>query len=396
MLKVEIFVFGEFRVLINNENATDKIKLSRKKKLLLEYLIINYGKTVSISNLVDILWDDNKDIKLENTLKTLVSRLRKDLLDVGLKNAILTKKSAYMWNTDYNNITDIFKLEEICNKLKKIDKYSSEVKKMFEEVIFLYSGDLLNESELNQLTISKVMYFRNMYFDTIQKYIGFLKINKEFTEIVSTCKRALEIDHLDSKLNVELMDALVNLGKPQEAMSHYRVVTSLYYSELGAKPTTEIIDYYKELIVQERRIEDSAETIFRDLKESDDIKDALVCDYSILKDIYKLYIRNFRRTGTPIFLIVVSLKHLKEKEVTPMEMDLTMKNLLDMISKKLRVGDVIARYSLTQYVMLMPNIPNYSTGRLIMERIKSTFYSKSENVGYIFDFKHMQIEGETE
>ena len=42
--------------------------------------------------------------------------------------------------------------------------------------------------------------------------------------------------------------------------------------------------------------------------------------------------------------------------------------------KNLRRGDTISRYSAMQYVVLLPAV-TYETGKMVMERIKSTFYA---------------------
>ena len=57
---------------------------------ILQTLLDNKGKIVSRYTLMVRLWDDNCFVE-ENTLTVNVTRLRKKLEEVGLKNVIVTR-----------------------------------------------------------------------------------------------------------------------------------------------------------------------------------------------------------------------------------------------------------------------------------------------------------------
>lgn len=100
MKNLEINVFGELQILVDDVDISQTIWASKKKMALLELLILNSQRPMSIARLTEAIWGDDEEINTENALKTLVSRLRKDLEENGLEGAILTVPGGYMWNAD--------------------------------------------------------------------------------------------------------------------------------------------------------------------------------------------------------------------------------------------------------------------------------------------------------
>lgn len=68
-----------------------RTELSKNEFHLLQMLMENKGKTVSRDQLIKRLWDDESFID-DNTLTVNMTRLRKKLEELGLDNAIQTKK----------------------------------------------------------------------------------------------------------------------------------------------------------------------------------------------------------------------------------------------------------------------------------------------------------------
>lgn len=69
----------------------NKIELTKNEYKILQTLLENKGKTVSRDNLMIKLWETDNYVE-ENTLNVNVTRLRKKLEGIGLKNFIKTKK----------------------------------------------------------------------------------------------------------------------------------------------------------------------------------------------------------------------------------------------------------------------------------------------------------------
>ncbi len=389
---IEIYTLGEFRIIVDDIVVTNSLKSSPKKMLLLEYLIVNKSRPVPVADILDVLYGANDEVGLEGTLKTLVSRLRKDLSAFGaLGTAIVTKRGAYMWNDELECEIDIFQLEEICKELESENTLNKQTVAKFEKVINIYSDDLLTDSGLGAWISPKVFYYHDMYMKAMYKYIKLLSENEEYSEVIRVCKTALDIDAFESTLNLELMSALLKLGKSKEATVQYQNITKLHYTHLGMKPSTEIVNFYKELMRQDKSAEVDIHDICNDLKKESDESGAFVCEYLIFKDIYHLHIRTLKRTGTTIYLALVSLHTLKTGKQDPLSLDRAMVALLETMQYNLRSGDTISRYGPSQFAALLPAISTFDVGRTVMERIKNSFYLKSKSTLYILEYNLVEL-----
>lgn len=78
-----------------NQNIVEfhkkKIELSKKEFQLLHTLLKNVDKIVSRETLLEVLWNDT-DFVDDNTLSVNITRLRKRLEDIGINDAIETKR----------------------------------------------------------------------------------------------------------------------------------------------------------------------------------------------------------------------------------------------------------------------------------------------------------------
>ena len=73
------------------EKEDNKVELTKNEYKILQTLLENKGKTVSRDNLMIKLWETDNYVE-ENTLNVNITRLRRKLEAIGLKNFITTKK----------------------------------------------------------------------------------------------------------------------------------------------------------------------------------------------------------------------------------------------------------------------------------------------------------------
>lgn len=389
--RLEIFLLGEFRMYVDGSNIMHMFGASRKKIALLQYLLVHPGQATSVKDLFETLWPDEDNSNPENALKTLMSRLRKNLDDFGLQNAIITKSGAYMWNPELDCAIDIYELEKLNQDLIAQKGLTDEGTEKFERLLLLYGDDLLGGTNTEPWAVSRSVYYHNLYLRTVYHYVQLLNERKRFGDVVRVCRVALEIDSLDSKLNLELMSALLKLGRSREAMAQYELTTDIHYNHLGVKPPEEILMFYKNLIQNEGTTEQEITEIMEELLDSPEISGALVCEYSIFKDIYNLYMRNLRRLGISMFLVLMAVNSQENQSVDALLMDKVMSQLLDVLKSSLRKGDTISRYSSTQFVLLLPSV-NYDSGRMVMERVKKVFYDKCPITKFVFNYRLAPID----
>ena len=383
MEKLSIHILGDFRFYVGNVDIAERFSQSKKKLALIECLILNAGHRVSSSSLIDMIWDGSDDLNFESSLKTLVSRVRKDLADYGLQELIVTKLGSYMWNTDIPCRIDILTFQNLCDEIVGVEELSAESRRLFDEILFVYESDILLIANASSWIVPKIYYYRNMYLNVVKKYIELLKDVSDNEHIVWVCKCVLEIEELDDFFNIELMKALLNIGKRVEAESHYERVVDLHYSQLNVKPSDKLLAFYKELKSHKNQLRHSINDIYLDLSaDMQNIEGSFECDYSIFKDVYNLYARNMKRFDIPMCLLVISID-CKKEHAQPMEIDKSMRRLKEILKSNLRQGDTFSRYSLSQYAIMLSNVNNDEIARKVMKRIEKNYNIDCENLNYV-------------
>ena len=90
----DVLEYKDMKVNLSNGtvNYNDKtIEITKNELKILSYLIKNKGKIVSRENLMNYLWDCEMFID-DNTLSVNITRIRKKLEEIGLKNIIETRR----------------------------------------------------------------------------------------------------------------------------------------------------------------------------------------------------------------------------------------------------------------------------------------------------------------
>ncbi len=107
---------------------------------------------------------------------------------------------------------------------------------------------------------------------------------------------------------------------------------------------------------------------------------AFLCDYGIFKHLYRLEVRASERSGQPFFICLMTLEQSKRSMPQGDTMLKAMESLKNILLGSLRKGDVVTRFSATQFIMMLP-ATTYKNGEKVLERIKGRFNKVKRNPG---------------
>jgi tetratricopeptide (TPR) repeat protein len=197
-----------------------------------------------------------------------------------------------------------------------------------------------------------------------------------YAEAQAICEKALIIDQFEEQVHKYLLYALARQGSHNKAMAHYNYVLELFYNELGVNPSDSMKNLYREIVKTVNNVEIDLNMIKRELNESENITGAYYCEYEVFKDMYRVEARAAARTEQSIFVGLLTLTDSRGDAPDRQMLNKGMERLLQLTVKSLRKGDVIARYSPTQYVVMFPTRA-YEHGRLVMDRLSLRFRADS-------------------
>ena len=385
---IRIQMMDHFLLYIDEKKTDQLAAKSKKGAALLQYLILNEGAPVPNQTLLNALWDEEKSTNPENALKTLVSRLRVLLnqIDPRLGACIVSDRGAYHWECIDGMVIDLYEIDRLFTRLDEETFSDEEKERIFQQLIELYVGDLLQHSEQNEWALGKATLMHNKYIEAVYAYIELLKRQGRNPDIVSVCRRALDIDSFDDRLHMELMTALVHINRTGEALAQYKHVVQLNYRYLGVKPSENLQEFYKQIVSAGKTLDFNLEAIRSELRESGERRGAFVCEYAVFKEIFNLQMRNLERLGATMFLAIIMISPYNEEDMDSMRQDNIMSGLLEILRKNLRKGDTITRFAPNIFALLLPTV-NYSTGGIVLERIKGAFYRNYPNSNIAFNYR---------
>lgn len=375
--KIVVKLLGEFSISINGNLVTNFTGRTKRVWLLIQYLIANRNKEVMMEMLVQVLWGDGEGDCSDplNALKNLVYRARELLKDLAQDRSVEFIEFAhgtYKWNNRYPCTVDAEQLVS-CWKQVQDSAQPDEVRtEACKKAISLYRGGFLPRSAYSKWVVSTASYYSLLYNDCVLNGCSLLIDRKDFGEVIRICKIALSHTPLEEAFHKMLLYAYISTNQRDKALEHYKNAADLFYSELGIDVSETLLPVYKQMLGSIDYINVDLNTIKQDLKEGDP-KGAYYCDYDIFKAVYRAQARAMMRTGISIYLVLFSITD-SEGGVSQDSGTLLAASgkLKDSILSSLRKGDMVAPYSATQYVVLLPVI-SYENAQRVVDRVVQKF-----------------------
>ncbi len=389
--KLYIKTLGEFSISYQDKTLTNHDTRSKKIWTLLAYIIVFHTKEISQSTLIDLLWsEENSSIDPENALKTSLHRIRTILgqLEHPAKKLIIHKRNTFRFNPDIELEIDGELFESYCSLAGKEETEEDQRILYYRKAVELYRGDFIPKYSDDDWAVPITIYYHTMYIRMIQEYLLLLLHRKNYEDMVSICCTATAIDSYDELIQYYFILSLYYSGKQQAAIAQYNTCINTYYNDFGIKPSDQMLDLYKEIIKQENSSQVDLSVIQEDLIEEDNKKRAYYCDYSIFQHLYQIQSRSMERNGLSFFLCLFTLDSVDTNNKK--DISLAMERLKDIIGNSLRSGDTYSRYSVNQYIVLLPSAC-YENSVIVGERILKNFANSRPklSVKISYNLRHM-------
>ena len=371
--EIRIRTMGSFSIETGGRSYDYLAVRSRKGVSLMQYLIMEQGRAVSSQRLIRELWSGRRSEGPENALKTMVSRIRGLLNQVEptLGGCIASVQGGYCWRSLPQVQVEVLEIMQILDQLK--GECPPEVRSVLtERLLVLYRGDLFQTGDMNN-GLSLVNWLHREYIDAVLKYITQLKGGEEYNRICDVCRKALLVDDLDEQLHIELMQAMMNLNRAEEAMAEYSRVMKGARAAIDLEPSEEMQACYEQLSEAGSTLRFNLDVIRNELSAQESgRRGPFFCDYRAFKEIYNIQMRNLERLGSTMFLGVIMLGEPGDN-LSSVSRESGMAGLQEILRCNLRKGDIVTRFADNMYAMLLPTV-NYETGNMVMERLEQMFY----------------------
>lgn len=372
---LQVRMLGGFSIARGDEKIDDSGNRSRKVWLLLAYMIYNRRRTVTQEELVGLLWGEEESSSNPiNALKTMFHRVRAMLnqLEPSAGHSLIVRKGGnYAWNTDVPITFDVEEFDALSRSTAAIPDEDGRVACML-QTLALYQGDFLSKLSSEPWVVPISAYYHNVYVQTVLETIPLLQAKGRMEESVELCRAALRVEPYNETLYQYLMQSLMDLGDQREAVAVYEEMSELLFSNFGVMPSDETRAIYREAL---RTVNDRAVPlgmVREQLQEQESAPGALMCEYDFFKVLYQAEARALARNGDAVHIGLLSVTGEDGKELSKRSLDRAMENLQDQVRTNLRRGDIAARCSVSQYILMLPQA-NYENSCMVCQRIIKSF-----------------------
>lgn len=391
---LRVNMFGEFSLSYGGKTIVDQNSRSRKVWSLLEYLVTFREKEVSQNDLIELLWADDNDVTdPSNTLKTLLHRVRAQLNMLGdeaMGKSVSYRRGAYRWAPEVPCMIDVDEFDEIC---KRVNVECDEEQRMalLTQAIGLYKGDFLPRSALEDWVTPINTFYHNQYVKIVHEALELLMDRGRFNQALSICQKAVNIDPYEELFHLCMIKCLLATGSQRAALIHYNHVIELFFDEFGISPSEELTALYREVVKTEHNLEMDLNIIKQELQEVDSDRRAVYCEYEFFKEIYRLCARGSSRTGQVVHVALITVASESGEELSHKQVNSSMEKLKEVLETSLRRNDVYARYSVSQYLVMLQST-SYENGLVVLKRVVSAYRRKYPKSAVTLPYKILPMD----
>jgi DNA-binding SARP family transcriptional activator len=372
---LRVRMLGEFSLSIGQHEITDRDNRSRKSWLLLAYLIYCRSRAVTPDELVELLWsNDETSANPLNALKTMLHRVRASLDQLGDEMGhvlILRKKGTYFWNNTFPITLDVDNFETLCHQATNAKDDDMRLVHYL-QALTIYRGDFLDKLSSEPWVVPLSAYYHNLYIQAVLESLSLLSARGRLQEIVDICAQAVVVEPYNEELYGYYLRSLLALNQQREVVKQYKIFSQRLLDNFGLLPNEELRMLNREAlaVVNDRTVPMSL--VMSQLKEPVNLPGALVCEYDFFKIIYQATARSVARSGDAAHLGLFTVTGPDGQPLSRRSLDVAMDNLQDTIQNNLRRGDIAARCSVCQFIVMLP-LANYENSCMVCRRVVKAF-----------------------
>lgn len=375
---LQVQMLGQFTLRYGDRTISDSDDRSRRVWSLLAHMLYNHGRSFAQEELIHLYWSNNeKSADPGNALKSIFHRIRTalDKLQPGLGRLLIRRKAGrYFWNNAMPLSLDIEDFEAHFHAAEAAGDDDVRLAE-YQAALALYAGDPLPRMTDEIWTIPIVAYYHSLYTRAAAGAIELLEKQERTAEAVALCRRAIHIEPYQEDLYEHLMRGLLRTGDMKGAMSVYEEMSEQLFAHFGVMPSETLRTLYRQATrtVNDRTL--TMDEVCSQLAEPAPHGGAMVCEYDFFKILYRAEARSIARNGHSANICLLSVSGKDGEMLARRSLDPAMNNLQVLVQNNLRRGDAIARCSISQYIILLPQA-NYENSRMVADRLVSAFYRR--------------------
>ena len=381
---LQVKMLGNFLLLYNGKTLSGQ-KTSESQFTYLMQLVLHHRKNgISREAVEEVLFGDRDIEDPHHALRSVVYNARKKLEKAGLPKCtyIVMEKGILYWTKEIPVEEDAERFEELYMQGKETEDKDERLH-LLTEACHQYTGEFLGMYAGVLWSAVEARRYRAMFYRCVEEIVYLLRDRQDFIQMEKIGRYAAKTTPFSDWESV-VIEALIGMGKYEEADKYYADTVQMYFEERGMKPSQKLMDSLRQLGEQFVHPSNTLESIQENLDETQTRNGPYVCSYPVFKGIYQMLNRISERNGQSVYLMlctVVDSKGNPMKEGHQLE-ELS-ERLGEAILESIRRSDVVNRYGKGQYLILLMNI-TLENCRVVQKRIDNHFLIGRQRTGVCY------------
>ena len=245
--ELKVKLFGNFSLMYGEQSLLGK-KTSETQFTLLMQILLYYHKTgVSREHLEELLFGD-RDIKnVHHTMQSVIYNAKKRLKKAGLPdvNYVRLEKGVFYWNDEIPIDADTTTFEELYDAAEKTEDKKERLALLI-EACRCYTGEFMERYASMIWAAGKARKYRNQFYDCVEKAAELLREQEDYTRLKRLGDYASGIAPF-ADWECLSMEALIGLGKFEDAENLYANTVDYYFKERGIQPSEKLMQMFERM-----------------------------------------------------------------------------------------------------------------------------------------------------
>jgi len=208
---------------------------AKKSQALLAYLAVRPSQRVSRDKMATLLWSGSGSEQARQSLRQLLSTMRKELTQISPKQKLLVEESDFLGIDNTLVTADVSDFEAFLG---------SGSEEALEQAVAMYRGDFLEgfqlgEERFDQWVLAERDRLHRAALRAHAQLIDHQTRRSALDEAIATAQRALRIDPLQESMHRTLMRLYQQSGDLVNALQQYDACARTLKRELGVDPDAE-------------------------------------------------------------------------------------------------------------------------------------------------------------
>ena len=368
-------MLGGFSVLWNGNVVAGGSKASESQMSdLLQILIHDREHGVTRDRLEELLFGDRDMSNVHHALQSVIYNTKKKLERAGLPpiNYIEQRRGVFFWTDALPLVEDAAEFERLYKEAEAAEDKDEKLA-LYMDAAHWYSGEFLPNKTAVIWAAQEARRLKGMFCACVEKAAVLLRENTNYFQLEELGTLAAGVDPLSDWESLT-MEALVSLGRFDDARKLYDDTVQFYFNELGLRPSRRMLDQFARLDSETKRQYAALDMIQAELTGlNDTFPGGYLCSYTVFTGIYRMVERMLERGGQSVYIMLCTVVDGKGNPMKDgRNLDELAKRMGDAVRHCIRRGDAMCQFGKGQYLALLVNTTRENCS-VVQKRINERF-----------------------